>query len=111
MEGLPDVVKTLPRTVRAKTKVLELTQTFIVQTYRQRDEGDTIFVEYIGKDGSLRITLPPVVADAIARQYDALTGKARSRAAKALADERKAKGIVPGFMRKYRAAKKEQDNG
>lgn len=100
MDGLPDVIKTKAATVRASSKMFELTQTFIVQTYRQKDQGDTIFVEYIGAEGSFRVALPPVVADCIARQYDALTGKNRSKGAKAAAQERKAQGIVPHFGRK-----------
>ena len=69
----------------------------IIQTYRQRDEGDTIFIEYIGVEGSLRLALPAVVSDVIARQRDALTGKSRSKAAKANAMDRKARGIEPKF--------------
>jgi hypothetical protein len=65
LDGLPDVVKTKPATVRALTPVLGLSQTFIVQTYRQKDQGDTVFVEYIGAEGSLRLALPPVVADTL----------------------------------------------
>jgi hypothetical protein len=100
LDGLPDVVKTKPSTVRALTPVLGLSQTFIVQTYRQRDQGDSIFVEYIGAEGSLRLALPPVVADTIARQRDVLTDKSRCKAAKAAAADRKARGIVPSFKRK-----------
>ena len=99
LDGLPDVVKTKPSTVRALTPVLALSQTFIVQTYRQRDMGDSIFVEYIGAEGSLRLALPPVVADTIARQRDVLTDKSRRKAAKASAADRKARGVVPGFQR------------
>lgn len=99
LTGLPDVVKTKASTVRCQSKVLERTQTFIVQTFRQSEEGDTIFLEYVGSEGSIRIALPPVVSEVIARQYDALTGKSRSKAAKARADENKALGILPGFMR------------
>ena len=99
LDGLPDVVKTKPSTVRALTPVLALSQTFIVQTYRQRDQGDSIFVEYIGAEGSLRLALPPVVADTIARQRDVLTDKSRRKAAKASAADRKARGVVPGFQR------------
>ena len=99
LNGLPDVLSTKATTVRSLSKVLELSQTFIVQTYRQRDEGDTIFVEFIGVEGSLRLALPPVVSDVIARQRDAITGKSRSKAAKANALDRKARGIEPGFKK------------
>jgi hypothetical protein len=97
MNGLPDVITTKATTVRSLSSVLELSQTFIVQTYRQKDEGDTIFIEYIGAEGSLRLALPSAVSDVIARQREALTGKSRSKAAKANALDRKARGIEPGF--------------
>jgi hypothetical protein len=99
MNGLPNVISTKATTVRSLSSVLELSQTFIVQTYRQRDEGDTIFIEYIGVEGSLRLALPPVVSDVIARQRDALSDKSRSKAAKANALDRKARGIEPGFKK------------
>ena len=99
MSGLPDVITTKATTVRSLSSVLELSQTFIVQTYRQRDEGDTIFIEYIGAEGSLRLALPSAVSEVIARQREALTGKSRSNAAVATAMERKARGIEPGFKK------------
>lgn len=39
LNGLPDVLNTKATTVRSLSSVLELSQTFIVQTYRQKDEG------------------------------------------------------------------------
>ena len=98
-EGLPDTASTKATTVRALSPVLELSQTFIVQTYRHHDAGDTIFIEYIGRDGSLRLALPPVVSETIARQRDALTAKVRSQASRASAAARKAAGIQPAFLR------------
>lgn len=104
LHDLPDVVRAKATTVRTMTPVLELAQTFIVQTYRHRESGDTIFIEYIGTEGSMRIALPPAVADCIARQRDALTSKNRRNAAKASAAARKAQGILPGFLKKKREA-------
>jgi hypothetical protein len=100
LHGLPDTAHTKATTVRTVSTVLELAQTFIVQTYRHRENGDYIFLEYVGNDGSFRIVLPPAVANVVARQRDALTGKNRRAAAKASAADRKAKGILPGFMKK-----------
>lgn len=99
MDGRPDTTKTAASTVRAVSKVFELSQTFIVQTIRERDQGDTIFIEYIGREGSLRLVLPPVVAAVIVRQRDALTDKNRSKGAKAAALDRKSRGIKPGFQK------------
>ena len=57
------MLHTKASTARVLTPVLNLSQTFIIQTYRQRETGDTIFIEYIGAEGSFRLALPPVVAD------------------------------------------------
>ena len=99
LHGVPDVTSTKATTVRSMTPVLELAQTFIVQTYRRREQGDHIFLEYIGTEGSVRIAIPPAVAECIARQRDALTTTNRKRAARNEAARRKAQGIQPGFMK------------
>lgn len=103
LDGLPGVVKTQPRTIRVVNPLLSTAQTFIIQTYRQNEEGesprDTIFLEYMAADGTYRITLPPQVADTIARQRDALVGKNRRAAAAKAVLTRKARGIEPGFLK------------
>ena len=100
LHDLPDVVKTKPSTVRT-VPIMGVggTQIFIVQTYRQREKGDTIFLEVVGAAGTVRIVIPPKVANTIARQRDALTSKVRSKLAQAAAQDLKARGIKPGFMR------------
>ena len=95
LQGLPDVVFTKPTTVRSVTPLIGDAQTFIIQTYRQKDVGDTIFLECVHGAGSFRLALPPRVAEAIARQRDALTTKARSKAARASAQERMNRGDKP----------------
>ena len=97
--GLPEVVSTKPSTITAATPMTGQLQTFIVQTYRQREAGDTIFVQCVTEEGTIRIALPPRVADSIARQRDALAAKSRSRAAKSIAQARKERGELPGFMK------------
>lgn len=99
MHGLPDVSSTKPTTIRTVTPLIGTSEVFIVQTYRQKEVGDTIFLEAVGKAGAVRLALPPQVADAIARQRDALTGKSRSRAARANMEARMQRGEVPGFMK------------
>jgi hypothetical protein len=108
LHGLPDVTNTKPSTLRTLTPLLGTSQMYIVQTYRQqvgKEDGettrarDTIFLECVSKDGSVRLAIPPPVADAIARQRESLTGKVRSKTGKRIAEERKARGEVPGFMR------------
>ena len=100
LHGLPDVASVKPATIRAVTPMTGDSQVFIVQTFRQREVGDTIFLEFVTRDSTTRIAIPPGVADVIARQRDALTGKTRSKAAKATAQARKDRGELPGFMRR-----------
>lgn len=101
LHDLPDVTRTKAATVRTVPPLgVGGTQIFIVQTYRQRERGDTIFLEVVGTGGAVRVVIPPAVSNLIARQRDVLTGKARSKAAKATAADRKARGIQPGFLKR-----------
>lgn len=96
LEGLPDVVKSKPTTIRAMLPLIGIARSFIVQTYRQRDKGDTIFIETLSsEDRQVRLAIPPQVAEAIARQRDGLGTKSRSKAAKATMADRIARGEVP----------------
>jgi hypothetical protein len=99
LHGLPDITSTKPSTVRTVTPLVGTSELFIVQTYRQRDIGDTLFLERVSKEGTIRIAVPPAVCDAIARQRDTLTGKSRSKASQATAQARKERGELPGFMK------------
>jgi hypothetical protein len=97
LQGLPDVTESRPATIQTIQPLLGTSQTYIIRTWRQIDRGgdkatrglDTIFIECVSAAGSFRIALPPKVADAIARQRDALSAKTRSKAARANAAERK----------------------
>ena len=100
LKDIPDVVKSKPSTVRAELPLVGISRSFIIQTVRHREKGDTIFLETVGREGSIRIALPPQVADAIARQRDALTTKARSKASKQAMADRMARGEKPGFLLK-----------
>lgn len=108
LDGIPDVIKTSPTTIRTTTPLSGEAETFIVQTFRMNDDGktgDTVFLEYVDERGTVRIVLPPKVTACIARQRDSLSARSRSKAAKAAAADRKARGVVPGFM-KAKAKKK-----
>lgn len=83
LDGLPDVVHTQQSTSQATVPLVGHAETYLVQTFRQRDVGDTIFLQRISAQGSLRLVIPPKVADIIARQREALTDKSRSKAARA----------------------------
>lgn len=100
LHELPDVVKTKATTMRVVPTFGMGTYVYVVQTMRQKDIGDSIFLENVSENGTMRIVIPPAVADCIARQRDQLTKKSRSRAGKARAEDMKARGIKPGFMRK-----------
>ena len=100
LEGLPDMVKTKPATVRATLPLVGIHRSFIVQSYRQWDVGDTVFIETVGNEGMIRIALPPEVAEVIARQRDALTRKSRSKLAKRKIQERIEAGETVFFVKK-----------
>lgn len=96
LHDLPDVTRTKATTVTVVPPLgVGGTQTFICQTYRQAERGDTIFITVVSNQGAVRVVIPPKVANTIARQRDALTTKVRSKVATATAKERKAQGIVP----------------
>ena len=97
--GLPDVTKSKPSTIVTTSPLIGEAQTFIVQTFRQREVGDTIFLQYMDAEGSKRIAIPSEAADAIARQRDSLTVKVRRNIGKAQAAARKARGERPAQAR------------
>ena len=103
LHGLPDV--TLVKT--SVTRVVPPfgvggTQLYVVQTYRQKEQGDTIFLEHVSETGTVRLVIPPQVSAVIARQREQLTAKTRSKAAKAVAQERKERGEIPAFLKSKR---------
>ncbi len=108
LKGRPDVTETKASTIVTTTPMIGATRTFIVQTFRVREVGDSIAVQYIDDNGSMRIVLPPEVADAIARQRDALTLKVRKRLGKEQASARKARGEVPAFLKAGKRGKRKR---
>jgi len=98
MEGV--AIFTKPSTVRNVEIITGKAETFVIETCRHAELGDYIFIEMMDESGEVtRVALPPKAANAIVRQRDALTTKMRSRAAKELAQARKDRGELPGFMR------------
>jgi len=53
----------------------------------------------------MRLVIPPKVADAIARQREALTTKVRRKVGREIAAARKERGELPGFMKRKKEAK------
>lgn len=92
---------TKPSTIKNVQNITGKSETFVVETARY-DElgGDFIFVELVDENGVVRIVLPPRVANIISSQKDSLTTRRRSRAGKLVAQARKDRGELPGFMKK-----------
>lgn len=102
LQGLPDVVQSGQTIVRETAPLIGVTKTYIVQTIRRSQIGDTIFLECASGDRLIRLVLPPKVAATIARQRDALTKQAQRKHGKRIAQERKERGEAPAFMRARR---------
>ena len=64
---------------------------WIIETLRS-DEGNVVFIQYIGADGATRLVLPNKVTDAIYRQRDGLISRSRSRGAKKAIEKRIKRG-------------------
>ena len=100
MIGLPNGAHTQPAVVQSIDFYGNATS-FMIQTVRT-DEGVTSFVTQVNAQGSVRTILPQNVLAAIDRQRAAITTKIRRRHGRRLAEERKAAGIEPGFLKKKR---------
>lgn len=91
---------TKPTTIKNVQDITGKSETYIIETCRQDELGDTVFIECMDDAGVTRLALPPRVANAIASQRDSLTARRRSRAAKVVAQARKDAGILPGFAKR-----------
>jgi hypothetical protein len=96
LTGLPDTMHTAPA-VRQVVPLLGVggTEIFIVQTWRQKDSGDTLFLQHSDRDGLHRMVIPPAITALISQQRDALATKARKAGARQAVQTRKERGIVP----------------
>jgi hypothetical protein len=104
MIGLPNGAHTKPAVVQAIDFYGNATS-YIIQTVRT-DENITAFVTQVNAQGAARTILPSAVLAVIDRQRESITRKLRSRHGKRIAEERKAAGIQPGFMKNKRAKAK-----
>lgn len=107
LDSLPEVTRTKPSTVVVTTPLIGCTQTFTIQTFRQIDRDgdqsksrDTIGLQYVDDGGSVRMVIPHEAIAVIIRQHDALSAKVRRKIGKEQAAIRKARGELPGFMKK-----------
>lgn len=95
LDGIPDCARSRPTTIRTTHPLLGNVETFIVQTFRQKDEGDIIFIEHTGPEGYERYYLPAAVAKVLQRHRDQLTTQNQRRVGREQAEARKAAGIEP----------------
>jgi hypothetical protein len=95
--GLPNGAHSAPTVVQSMD-FYGNTTSYMIQTVRT-DEGVTAFVTQVNANGSARFILPHAVLATIDRQRTAITHKVRSRHGKRIAEERKAAGIAPGFLK------------
>lgn len=99
--GLNDCVKSAETVIREVPSLgIGGTETFIVQTVRQKDVGDWVFIERIGNEETVRMVLPPTVTATIARQRDATIAKNRRLTGRAAMQQRMADGFVPTFKKR-----------
>lgn len=97
MIGLPNGAHTQPSVTQA-IDFYGNTTAYMIQTVRT-EEGVTAFVTQVNASGSVRYILPEKVLGAIDRQRASITTKLRRRHGRRIAEERKAAGIKPGFMK------------
>jgi hypothetical protein len=97
-----NALMTKPSTIKYVEKMTGSTKTYIIQTARE-EAGDTVFVEQIDRDGTVRLYMPAKVTNAVASQRDSLTTRRRSISGRATAQARKDRGELPGFMKKKKA--------
>lgn len=96
--GLPNGAHTQPAVVQA-IDFYGHTTSFMIQTVKT-DEGVTAFVTQVNANGSVRYILTAAVLATIDRQRASLITKIRRRHGRRIAEERKALGLKPGFMKK-----------
>ena len=105
MIGLPNGAHTNPAVVQVIDFYGNATS-YMIQTVRTEEQGHTSFITMVTAAGSTRSILPQAVLSAIDRQRGSLTTQIRRRHGRRLAEERKAAGIEPGFMKGKRKRKK-----
>jgi hypothetical protein len=110
LAGRPDVEATKPSTIIATHPLVGDTETYIVQTYRDKDSGgETVFVQHVSATGTVRMVIPNEVAEVIARQSYSLSKRLRKQSAKESMRQRMAGGYVPNFSKKKTAKRERLD--
>jgi hypothetical protein len=89
IDGLPDVHKSRPTTVTTVMPIVGRSQTYVAQTYRDKEGRFTVFLQMVDAEGRARIVVPPKVMAAVYRQRESLVTKARRATARATSEKRK----------------------
>jgi hypothetical protein len=100
MRGRPDTVDCETTLHLCEPITGRKAMTYIVRHFRTSGEGDTLFLTVVAGEQAKKIILPPKVMAVLNRQDATLTTKLRRRQGKRQADERKARGIQPAFLKK-----------
>lgn len=106
LDGAQGVTKSKESTVRTMPLwgIEGGSEMWVVQTVRQADVGEFIFVDHITDAGSERLVLPPEISAVLYRQRDAVSAKHRSAVSRATMQQRMAEGFVPKPPRRRRRA-------
>lgn len=104
MIGLPNGAHTQPSVVQ-HIDFYGNTTSYMIQTVRT-EEGVTAFVTQVNAQGSVRYILPQAVLAVVDRQRDSLSTQIRRRHGRRIAEERKARGEQPGFLKGKRRGRK-----
>lgn len=102
--GLPNGAHTAPSVIQSIDFYGNVTS-YMVQTVRT-EQGATAFVTQVNAQGSQRYMLPQAILAVIDRQRESITTQLRRRHGRRIAEERKAQGLEPGFMKGKRERKK-----
>jgi len=79
--------------------------TWTIDTFRI-EGSETVFVQRMSAEGSLRLVLPPAVTSVLSRQHDRATGVNRRRGARQAVETKRAKGVPVGNPEALRFARK-----
>ena len=93
IDGMPGFMRRMA-TVKKVLPIVNLSSTYVIETCRT-DEGYHGFIEAITPEGTFRLYLPTDVMKRLCSQHASVAKKSRSDRAKAAAETREAKGIIP----------------
>jgi hypothetical protein len=105
MIGMPNGANTSPTVVQA-IDFYGNTTSYMVQSVRTEEQGVIAFITLVNSQGSQRWVLPQSVLAVLDRQRDSMSTQIRRRHGRRIAEERKAAGLEPGFMKHKQGKKK-----